>query len=74
MRLEHPRHAGEYIDEIRDTVSGYRGTWHKPDGSTVPVDGTWALGTPLSWKYHTHTTPDGFRAGEYIVICGPWQN
>lgn len=64
---------GHEITDIHERIDGYHGTLRHPDGRTEPVRGTWALGVPLSWYNHTHTTDTGFQAGDYIVVCGHWQ-
>ena len=64
---------GNTIENIHDEIDGYHGIWRKPNGETVPVKGTWALGPSLSWFYETRVTETGFQCGEYIMVCGHWQ-
>ncbi len=59
--------------DYQDTIAGYRGTLTDEAGDETPVKGTWALGPALSFATHTHTTPNGFEAGDYVVVCGHWQ-
>lgn len=73
--MTHPR-TGDTIADIHDTVAGYRGTFtEKATGKQVTVEGTWALGTPLSWvKRDEKPIREGqFQTGTYIVVCGSWQ-
>lgn len=72
MTIQHPNRPDVRIEDIRDGIFGYTATLHEGTKQT-PLTGTWALGVPLSWSRYTHTTPSGFRAGEYVNICGSWQ-
>jgi hypothetical protein len=71
MKLTHKK-TGDTIENLREWIGGYKADWHH-DGKVEEVDGTFALGAALSFVAHTHTTPNGFRAGRYICIEGTWQ-
>ena len=64
-RIENPR-LDRWGQAIADLV--------KPDGTTIPLEGTWAFTPGISYSAPTgHISDNGFVCQEYITIGGHWQ-
>lgn len=60
-KIRHNGHMIQYNDRTWDRA----GVWTKPDGTTEPVEGTWAFTPGYSWWAVT--------SQKWVVLSGHWQ-